>query len=96
MKNIVKSIAFAALFTSLVGCEGEDNFKYVEPEGEFQILSPVSGDGAVLSPETPLNPGLSLTWEDMNYGTPTEVTYTIEVDKSGDEFDTPQIGRAHV
>ncbi|UMY65953.1 MULTISPECIES: SusE domain-containing protein [unclassified Flavobacterium] len=91
MKNIVKSIAFAALFTSLVGCEGEDNFKYVEPEGEFQILSPVSGEGAVLSPETPLNPGLSLTWEDMNYGTPTEVTYTIEVDKSGDEFDTPLV-----
>jgi hypothetical protein len=89
MKTLIRSIVALTLFTGLVSCEDEQDFKYLQSAGEFQILSPVSGEGVVLSPESPLNPGLSMTWEDMDYGTPTEVTYTIQVDKSGDDFDTP-------
>lgn len=91
MKNIVKSLAILSLFAGLVSCEGEDNLMFSSPEGAFQILSPNTGEGVVLDPATPSNPGLSLTWEDISYGTPTQVTYTVEIDKSGDNFDTPLV-----
>lgn len=91
MKNILKLAVFSAFFVGFTSCDDEENFKLLQPEGQFAILSPVSGDGVVLSPETPLNPGVSLTWEDMEYVTPTEVTYTVELDKSGDNFDTPVV-----
>ncbi|HLP65331.1 SusE domain-containing protein [Flavobacterium sp.] len=89
MKNIFKSILALSLVFSFTSCEDEQDLLFSQPEGEFKILSPVSGEGVVLSPDTPLNPGLSMTWEAANYGSPTEITYTIQVDKSGDEFDSP-------
>ena len=89
MKTILRTIFALTLFTGFVACEDEQDLIYLHPEGEFQILSPVSGEGVILSPDTPLNPGLSLTWEGMEFGSPTEITYTVQVDKSGDEFDTP-------
>lgn len=89
MKNIFKSILALSLVFSFTSCEDEQDLLFSKPEGEFRVLSPVSGEGVVLNADTPLNPGLSMTWEAANYGTPTEITYTIQVDKSGDEFDTP-------
>lgn len=89
MKNIFKSILALSLVFSFTSCEDEQDLLFSQPEGEFKILSPVSGEGVVLNADTPLNPGLSMTWEDAQYGSPTEITYTIQVDKSGDEFDTP-------
>lgn len=90
MKNIVKSFLSIALVASLISCEDEQDLSYLTPEGSFQILTPTSGDEVVLSATTPLNPGLSLSWEDAKYGsTPTEITYEIEIDKTGDDFDTP-------
>lgn len=89
MKNIFKSILTLGLLFSLGSCEDEQDLLFLEPEASFQILSPTDGDGVTLNPETPNNPSLSLTWEDADYGTPTEVTYIVQVDKSGDDFDTP-------
>ncbi|MBN8643218.1 MAG: SusE domain-containing protein [Flavobacteriales bacterium] len=89
MKNIFKSILALSLVFSFTSCEDEQDLLFSQPEGEFRILSPVSGEGVVLNADTPLNPGLSMTWEAANYGSPTEITYTIQVDKSGDEFDSP-------
>lgn len=89
MKNIVKSLLAVTLITGFASCTDEQDLKFLDNAAEFKILSPVSGEGVVLSPDTPTNPGLSMTWEDMDYGTPTEVTYTVQVDKSGDDFDTP-------
>lgn len=91
MKNIIKSILVLTVLACLSSCTDEQDLKYSTPEGSFAILSPQSGEGAILNPETPLNPGLSLTWAPMNYGSPTEVTYSVEVDKSGDNFDTPTL-----
>ncbi len=89
MKNIVKSLLAVTLITGFASCTDEQDLKFVDNAAEFRILSPISGEGVILSPDTPTNPGLSMTWEDMDYGTPTEVTYTVQVDKSGDDFDTP-------
>lgn len=90
MKNIVKSILSIALVTSLISCEDEQDLFFLTPEGSFEILTPTSGDEVVLNATTPLNPGVTLSWEDANYGsTPTQITYEIEVDKTGDNFDTP-------
>lgn len=90
MKNIVKSFLSIALVASLISCEDEQDLFFLTPEGSFQILTPSSGDEVVLNATTPLNPGLTLSWEDANYGTtPTEITYEIEIDKTGDDFDTP-------
>jgi len=89
MRNIIKSIVAVTIIAGFASCTDEQDLKYANNTGEFRILSPVSGDAVILSPDTPTNPGLSMTWEDMDYGTPTEVTYTVQVDKSGDNFDTP-------
>lgn len=93
MKNIFKSIlAISTLSLALVSCEDEQDLMFLTPEGSFEILTPTSGDEVVLNVTTPLNPGLTLSWEDANYGTtPTEITYEVEIDKTGDEFDNPFI-----
>lgn len=92
MKNIVKSFLSIALVASLISCEDEQDLLFLTPEGSFEILTPSSGDEVELSPSTPLNPGLTLSWEDANYGTtPTEIRYEVEIDKTGDNFDTPLV-----
>ena len=89
MKNIIKSILALTVMACFSSCADEQSLKFSEPAGTFAILSPQTGDAVILKPETPLNPGISLTWDAKDYGTPTEVTYTVQVDKAGDNFDTP-------
>lgn len=92
MKNIFKSLlAVSTLSLALISCEDEQDLFFLTPEAEFEILSPNSGDAVELNPETTTNPGLSLTWSEADFGTPTEITYTIEIDKTGDEFDSPYV-----
>ena len=90
MKNILKKLfAISALSFAFISCEDEQDLFFLTPEADFEILSPNSGDAVELSPETPTNPGLSLSWAEADFGTPTEITYAIQIDKTGDEFDTP-------
>lgn len=91
MKNILKSLVIGSLFFGAISCEDEQDLKFLTPEASFEILSPTSGDAIVLSPDTPTNPGLSISWTSADFGTPTQVNYEIQIDKSGDEFDTPVI-----
>ncbi|WP_395064925.1 SusE domain-containing protein [Flavobacterium sp.] len=90
MKNIlIKSFVALAIIAGFNSCTDEQDLMFSKPEGSFKILSPNSGEGVVLDPTTLTNPGVSLTWEAKSYGSPTEITYTVQVDKSGDNFDTP-------
>lgn len=90
MKNILKKIfAISALSLAFISCEDEQDLFFLTPEADFEILTPNSGDAVELGPETPTNPGLSITWSEADFGTPTEITYAIEIDKTGDEFDSP-------
>jgi hypothetical protein len=93
MKNILRNfLAISALSFAFISCEDEQDLMFLTPEGSFEILTPTSGDEVTLNATTPLNPGLTMSWEDANYGTtPTEITYEVEIDKTGDEFDTPLV-----
>src|SRR5690606_17998147 len=89
MKKIFKTLLVLTAFAGLYSCEDEQDLRFASPEGEFRILSPTSGESVVLSPLTPNNPGIALTWEPMSFGTPTEVNYTVQVAKNGTDFATP-------
>ncbi|MGQ2983288.1 SusE domain-containing protein [Flavobacterium sp.] len=90
MKNIFKTLIAAVLITGgFASCEDEQELKYVTPAASFQILTPLTGESVVLNPENQTNPALVLAWEDMDYGTPTEVTYTVQVAANGTDFETP-------
>ena len=89
MKNIIRSLIALTIIVGFSSCEDEQDLKYSSPQGAFKILSPLSGESVALSPESPQNPGLVLTWQDMNYGTPMEVTYAVQVDVAGNEFANP-------
>lgn len=89
MKNIFKLFTAAILFTGLASCEDEQDLVYVTPEASFSILTPVSGEGVVLSADAPQNPALVLAWEDMDYTSPTEVTYTVQMVLNGNDFSEP-------
>jgi len=89
MKNIFKTFIAAVLIAGFASCEEDQNLQYLTPEGSFQILTPTSGESVVLSAATPDNPALVLAWEDMDYTTPTSVTYTVEVAPNGTDFAEP-------
>lgn len=90
MKNISK-IAFITLFTlGLVSCEEEQNLMFLTaPDAEFSIITPETGSSIVLTPELQNNPALTVTWNAVSYGTPTEVNYTVELAMNGTEFANP-------
>ena len=88
-KIIINAFIALALVTGFTSCTDEQDLLISSPQGSFTIQSPQSGESVVLSPTTPLNPGLSLSWTAMNYTSPTQVSYAIEVVKTGNSFDTP-------
>jgi hypothetical protein len=72
MKNIFRKLfVISALSLAFVSCEDEQDLFFLEKEADFEILTPNSGDAVELSPTTPNNPGLSLTWSEADFGTPT-------------------------
>lgn len=90
MKNTIKICTAIFMIIGLWSCEDEDNYQISEPKGTFGIVTPLNGESIVLNEETPTNPGISLTWSKMDYTTPTEVTYTIELARTGSDFSTFQ------
>lgn len=91
MKNIVKSLIALTLIAGFSSCEDEQDLIYVDEPAAFTILTPQSGEGVVLAPETPNNPGLVMTWEEADFGTPVQVDYTVEIDKNGNDFAAPTV-----
>jgi hypothetical protein len=93
MKKILKPILALTLLGALItSCTDESDLLIVAAKGEYAILTPTTGDAVELSAATPSNPGLSLSWAKADYGvTPTVITYVVEIDKTGDNFDTPVV-----
>nr|WP_315200169.1 SusE domain-containing protein [uncultured Flavobacterium sp.] len=90
MKNIFKHFMALALILGMWSCENEENFLILEPQaGDFTIITPDNGSLIVLNEDTPSNTALTLTWQSVDYGTPTIVTYTIQLAASNTEFKTP-------
>jgi hypothetical protein len=92
MKKIVKSIFVIAIagliFTS---CEDEQDLKFIKPAESFSIITPLTGDGIVLNETTPNNPGITITWTEADFSTPTEVQYAIELAPVGSDFSNAQV-----
>jgi len=77
-------------FVGISSCTDENNLKISEPTSDtFSIKTPLNGDSIILSEATPSNPGLSLTWNPMDYTTPAVITYTVEIAKDGTDFASP-------
>jgi len=89
MKKIFKSLIVLAVIAGFTSCEDEKDLMFLSPQSEFRILTPATGESVVLDPATPSNPGLSISWEALDYGTPTDVTYEVQVAKNGTDFATP-------
>ena len=89
MKKIFKSLIVLAVLAGFTSCEDEKELLFLSQQGEFRILSPSTGESVVLNPATPANPGLSITWEPIDYGTPTDVTYEVQVAQNGTDFASP-------
>lgn len=90
MKNRYKIALAVIAFMGITSCTDEDNLRFSEPVGSFKIVTPLSGEAVVLNETTPSNPGISLTWEAMDYTTPTEVTYTVQLAPNGSDFSDAQ------
>ena len=83
MKNKFKIVLAIIAFMGITSCTDDSNLKFSEPVGTFKIVTPLNGDSVVLNEATPTNPGIALTWSDMDFTTPTEVTYTVELAPNG-------------
>lgn len=91
MKNIFKSILTVALFAGLSSCEEESNLTYIEPAApSFRIITPTTGEGAVLSATALNNPAITLTWDTAEYSTPSSITYTVQLAPNGSDFTNAQ------
>lgn len=90
MKKISKILLFAFIVAGVASCETDDNLMFVEQPAEFSILTPDNGTSIELVEATPqTNPAVTFTWEDVDYGTPTAVTYDLQFAKNGTDFAEP-------
>ena len=81
------------LALGLWSCDSEDNFMLVAPqEAAFAIITPDAGSSIVINETTvQTNVAVTFSWEAVSYGTPTEVTYTLELAPNGSEFAVPTV-----
>lgn len=86
MKNKLNIFLVTLLSIGFWSCEDEQDLLFTTPPAEFAILTPEGGTSIELTPELGTNPALTVTWEDVDYGTPTAVTYTVEIAATGTDF----------
>ena len=91
MKNIFKVLFLSILLVTITSCDNEDTVQLtLAPQGGGVITEPAQGTTIVLNPgESQTNPALTINWTASSYGTPTEVTYTVELAQEGTNFETP-------
>lgn len=91
MKNIFKVLFLSILLVSITSCDNEDTVQLtLAPQGSGVITEPAEGTTIVLNPEeNQTNPALTINWTPATYGTPTEITYSVEIAKTGTSFENP-------
>jgi len=89
MKNKLNIFLVALLSLGFWSCEDEQELLFSTPAAEFSIITPDGGTAVVLTPDLGTNPALTVSWEDADYGTPTAVTYIVEIAKTGTDFESP-------
>lgn len=98
MKNIFKVLFLSILLVTIASCDNEDTVQLtLAPQGSGVITEPAQGTTIVLNPEeSQLNPALTINWTSSNYGTPTEITYNVEVALTGTDFAEPFLAASTV
>jgi len=88
MKNIFKVLFLSILLVTITSCDNEDSVQLtLASQGVGVITEPAQGTTIVLGPaDSPTNPALTINWTASDYGTPTEVTYTVELALTGTSF----------
>ena len=91
MKNIFKVLFLSILLVTITSCDNEDSVQLtLAAQGGGVITEPAQGTTIVLNPaESQTNPALTVNWTSSDYGTPTEVTYSVELAQSGTSFAEP-------
>lgn len=89
MKTKFIFTSLAALLLSVASCTVDD--KNVIPQlGEKPVIvSPEEGNSITLNPANPTNTAITIVWNHAKYAVNTEINYVVEMDKAGDNFDTP-------
>jgi hypothetical protein len=89
MKNIFKIMFLSILLVSITSCDNEDTVQLtLAPQGSGIITEPAEGTTIVLNPlDNQTNPALTINWTPATYGTPTEITYNVEIAKVGTSFE---------
>jgi starch-binding outer membrane protein SusE/F len=87
MKKILKTTIFALLVMAFVSCQDE-SITIVQPNG-IKLLEPVPASPFVLSPGNGDNDVTTLKWDNVDNGVPSKSKYTIEIAKSGTNFEKP-------
>ena len=93
MKNIFKVLFLSILLVTITSCDNEDTVQLtLAPQGSGVITEPAQGTTIVLNPEeSQTNPAITINWTSSSYGTPTEITYVVEVALAGTDFEVPFI-----
>ncbi len=91
MKNIFKVLFLSILLVTITSCDNEDSIQLtLAPQGSGVITEPAQGTAIVLNPEeSQINPALTINWTASTFGTPTEITYTVEIAPTGTAFANP-------
>lgn len=86
MKTRIKIATIFALLLGFTACDVNEDNQVVEPADKAVIVSPEEGTNIIFSELNESNPGLTLVWNHAKYSVATEVNYTIELAKGGDDF----------
>lgn len=92
MKNIkFLTLLFIGLF-AFNACEDDTELTYIaEPSGEFSFTNSFLAE-YTLTPSTSGNIGERFTWDDADFGVPTNVTYELQKSIIGDFSDAVVVG----
>lgn len=90
MKNIYKIFTAAIAVLTFASCENEENLLFLKaPAAEFTILTPDTGTSIILDKITANNAATTLAWQAVDFGTPTVVTYVVQIAKANTDFLVP-------
>ena len=84
MKTLYIIFSIVASSMLWVSCSDDDDKTIAEAIEAPQIITPNSV--VVLNEEQESNPAFTLVWNHSNFGAPTQVNYTVEMDLAGNEF----------
>ena len=87
MKNIYNIIYLFGIALIFGACSNDDEKLILNPEGASVINTPSNGQEFILNQlANPTNTAITITWEDSQYLTETEIDYAVEFAMGGTNF----------